>query len=153
VLLENGRNDRAFVLAFADGASHDALRKAEQEGWVVFETAGGIGELIQRISAARDSAPREVFRTMYLCDSDAREQGALSHEAAIVQQNLTDLSTLYGRPAGHFGAVLGRRAAENYAPPSDVLAWACDGFGRNRASSVIEQAKTTPGRARRGAAR
>jgi hypothetical protein len=146
VLLENGRNDRAFVLAFADGASHNALLKAEQEGWIVFETAGGIGELIQRIGTARDSAPREVFRIMYLCDSDAREPGAPSHEAATVRQNLTDLSTLYRRPAGHFGAVLGRRAAENYAPPNDVLAWACDGFGRKRASSIIEQAKTMPGR-------
>jgi hypothetical protein len=145
VLLENGRNDRAFVLAFADGASHQVLVEAEREGWVVFETAGGIGELLKRIDAAPDSAPREVFRTMYLCDSDARQPGTPSNEAVTVQQNLTDLSALYGRPAGYFGAVLGRRAAENYAPPSDVLAWACAGFGR-RAPGVIQQAKTASGR-------
>jgi hypothetical protein len=146
VLLENGRNDRAFVLAFADTATRRALEVAEREGWIVFETAGGIGELLQRIVAASSSAEREVVRTMYLCDSDAREPGKPSGQAATVQRNLADLSTSYGRPAGHFGAVLGRRAAENYAPPSDVLAWACGVFGR-KASGVIQQATTPPGKA------
>lgn len=112
----------------------------------MFETAGGIGELTQRIGAAPDGAPREVFRTIYLCDSDAREPGAPSHDATLVQQCLTNLSIQYGRPRSHFGAVLGRRAAENYAPPSEVLAWACAVFGK-RASRLVEQAKTAPGRA------
>lgn len=146
VLLENGRNDRAFVLAFADTATRLALEVAEREGWIVFETAGGIGELLLRIRAAPDGAPREVFRTMYLCDSDAREPGRPSDQAATVQRGLADLSTSYRRPAGHFGAVLGRRAAENYAPPNEVLAWACGVVGR-RASGVIQQATTPPGRA------
>jgi len=146
VLLENGRNDRAFVLAFADTATRLALEVAEREGWIVFETAGGIGELLVRIRAAPEGAPREVFRTMFLCDSDAREPGHRTREATTVQEKLAELSVLYGRPAGRFGAVLGRRAAENYAPPGDLLAWASAGFGR-RASGVIEQAKTEQGRA------
>ena len=145
VLLENGRNDRAFVLAFADLATRRALEAAEREGWIVFETAGGLGELLLRIVAAPSSAEREVFRTMYLCDSDAQEPGKPSHQAATVQQNLADLSVLYERRADYFGAVLGRRAAENYAPPKEVLTWACNTFGR-KASSLIEQAKAVPGR-------
>jgi hypothetical protein len=124
VLLENGRNDRAFVLAFADRASHDALRKAEREGWIVFETAGGIGELLVRIRAAPEGEPREAFRTLYRCDSDARAPGHPTNQAATVQQKLGELSLRYARRAGHFGAVLGRRAAERYAPPGDVVAWA-----------------------------
>lgn len=146
VLLENNRNNRAFVLAFADDATRHEIEKAEREGWVVFEMGGGITELAARIKVAPGGEPREVFRTMYLCDSDAREPGKPSGDATKVQGKLGDLSLLYGRPAGHFGAVLGRRAAENYAPPSDVLAWACGGVGR-RASGVIQQATTPPGRA------
>jgi hypothetical protein len=146
VLLENGRNDRAFVLAFADPATRRALEIAEREGWIVFETAGGISELLLRIRGAPEGEPREVFRTMFLCDSDAREPGRLTSEATTVLVYLTELSILYGRPLGHFGAVLSRRAAENYAPPGDVLAWASAGFGR-RASGVIEQARTEQGRA------
>src|SRR6185312_15301349 len=133
-------------LAFADTATRRALEDAEREGWVVFETAGGVGELVVRINAVPDGAPREVFRTMYLCDSDAREPGHRTDEARIVEGKLGELSRGYKRPADHFGTVLSRRAAENYAPPGDVLAWASAGFGR-RASGVIEQAKTAPGRA------
>lgn len=146
VLLENGRNDRSFMLAFADDAAKKVLREAEQEGWIVFETAGGIGEIVKRMETP-DSEPREVFRTMYLCDSDAREPGQPSDNATFIQKKLADLTARYLRPSGHFGVVLARRAAENYAPPSEVLAWACDTFGNNRASGVIEQSKTQTGRA------
>lgn len=125
VFLENGRNDRAFLLAFADVAVHDALRRAEKEGWLVFETAGGITELqLRALDAATHPAPREVFRTMYLCDSDAQEETAISDEAKQVKKSLESLETTYHRPSAHFGTILRRRAAENYAPPDAVLDWA-----------------------------
>lgn len=41
--------------------------------------------------------------------------------------------------------VLSRRAAENYAPPGDVLTWACKGFGHD-AWNLIQEAKTQVGR-------
>lgn len=145
VLLENGRNDRAFILAFADEATQRALHKAERDGWVVFETAGGINELAERVEAARESAPREIFRTMYLCDSDALEPGALSDVANSIQQRLTALTAKFQRRPSHFGAVLSRRAAENYAPPGAVLCWARDNFGPD-AWRVIQQAQTLTAR-------
>lgn len=151
ILLENGRNDRAFMLAFADSATHKALSEAEQAGWIVFETAGGISELLLRLESVADSTAREVFRTMYLCDSDAPEPGDLSPVAADIQQRLTALAARFRRPAGHFGCVLTRRAAENYAPPGDVLTWASNGFGPDawrliqQASSPTERAKLTIG--------
>ncbi len=146
ILLENGRNDRAFILAFADSATHKALSEAEEAGWIVFETAGGINELALRLESAADAAAREVFRTMYLCDSDAREPGALTEIAAAIQQSLTALAIRLRRPAGHFGCVLTRRAAENYAPPGDVLTWASEGFGRE-AWKLIQQASSPTERA------
>lgn len=147
VLLENGRYDRAFVLAFADEATRRALCEAERDGWVVFETAGGITELVERVKAAQDSAPREVFRTMYLCDSDALEPGVPSGVAANVKQGLTALAKTFQRQASHFGSVLSRRAAENYAPPEAVLCWARDGFGPD-AWRLIQQARIPAERAK-----
>lgn len=141
VFLENGRNDRGFLLAFADPATHAALLQAERAGWLVFETAGGITELALRAEdAATHPAPREIFRTMYLCDSDALEENAPSREAIAIMNHLAFLAATYYRPAAHFGTVLGRRAAENYAPPDAVLQWAMESFGGG-AAQIVQQAK------------
>jgi hypothetical protein len=124
VLLENGRNDRLFLLAFADAATLNALKRAEDAGWLVFETAGGIGELKVRLEKADEVAPLDAMRMMYLCDSDAREPGGRSAEATTVQSGLEGLEQRYRRQVGYFGCVLSRRSAENYAPPRAVLQWA-----------------------------
>jgi len=146
VFLENGRNDRGFLLAFADASTRSALLEAERSGWVVFETAGGITELSVRLgdtTTARMES-REAFRTMYLCDSDAREPGKPSDIALKVEKGLNDLGLLYQRPSSHFGTVLVRRAAENYAPPNEVLAWARNGF--DQAWEIWRKLATPQGR-------
>lgn len=145
ILLENGRNDRAFLLAFADGPSRTALENAEREGWIVFETAGGIGELLHRIQDAPNAAPREVFRAIYICDSDARESGRPSTESVNVQSALSQLSSRYHRSSGYFGIVLSRRAAENYAPPAAILDWAST-LEPRQLSGAMKQASTPEGR-------
>jgi len=146
ILLENGRNDRAFLLAFADRATHDTLIEAEQAGWLAFETAGGIGELKVRLLEAADS-PMDVMRTMYLCDSDVRTPAALSTDAESVSDSLEALHREFHRPPREhfFGLVLTRRSAENYAPPGDVLQWACSRYGRD-SWDLIRKAGTVPGR-------
>ena len=147
VFLENGRYDRAFLLAFADEATRKVLLHAEQAGWLVFETAGGITELVARaLDAATHPAPREAFRTMYQCDSDAREPGKPEDPADSINKSLVELGLRYGRPPAHFGMVLTRRAAENYAPPGEVLTWAANNFGK-QAFELIQQAKTSQERA------
>ncbi len=147
ILLENNRNDRAFVLAFADDASAQTLKKAENAGWLVFETCGGIGELKLRANAARRSAPMEVLRTMYLCDSDATEPDAPSPAAAAVKKHLSKLERRFSRPPLHFGRVLTRRAAENYGPPGAVLTWTIAEFGRDDdAWRLIRLAESPAGR-------
>jgi hypothetical protein len=144
VILENGRNDRAFVLAFADEAAARALKEAEDAGFLVFETGGGIGELRVRTKAA-NRAPMEVLRTMYLCDSDAMEPGVHSPDAADVQKNLAILEGRFYRSPLHFGQVLTRRAAENYGPPGAVLKWSASVFGSD-AWRLIQQAESPTGR-------
>lgn len=146
VILENGRYDRGFLLAFASDAQRRSLNEAEREGWLIFETGGGIGELIVRSKAAvEDDEPRDVMRTMYLCDSDATMPWALSQQATEVWQNIQELEQRFRRTTPYFGGVLKRRAAENYAPPGAVLRWAASKFGRG-AWEIIQAANTLEGR-------
>jgi len=147
VVLENGRNDRAFLLAFADRATREAIVYAEDAGWLAFEMGGGIGEIALRIESALGAKDDQIFRTMYLSDSDAREAGALSDEASRVQASLATLGATFARYPSHFGRVLARRAAENYAPPSAVLTWARDAAGLD-AWRLIAEAKSPAERAR-----
>lgn len=144
IILENGRNDRAFVLAFADEATRQVLQRAEDAGWLVFETGGGIGEVKVRIHAA-DRIPMEALRTMWLCDSDATEPGVGSAPAAAVQKHLTRLEMRFHRPPLHFGQVLTRRAAENYGPPGAVLKWAIAKYG-SEAWKLIRETESPVGR-------
>lgn len=176
VLLENGRNDRRFLLAFAGGDQRNALERAEQQGWLVFETAGGItelkvraesvkeqlGRLGQDLEASRSEQDREncleLLRTMMISDSDARELPAKDHrstEAATIAECLDKLEGRFARSRfvaadrradalarlrGRFGTVLQRRAAENYAPPDEVLKWAMRRMGKD-ASQLLQDAK------------
>lgn len=176
VLLENGRNDRRFLLAFARQDQRERLRQAERQGWLVFETAGGItelkvraesvkeqlGRLGQDLEASRSEQDREIclelLRTMMVSDSDARELPAKDHrspEAAAIAGCLEELEQRFSRSRfvsadsradaiarvrGRFGAVLRRRAAENYAPPTEVLRWARKCMGKD-ASQLLEGAK------------
>jgi hypothetical protein len=154
VILENGRNDRAFLLAFADLATKKALLKAEQAGWLVFETAGGIGELRVRVEQAlqglyEHAAQADALRTMYLCDSDTREPGIASDDAQYVDDKLAKIHEMFrdhlSVPGRLLGWVLKRRAAENYAPPNQVLAWATASHG-SEAWRLIREASTQPTR-------
>jgi len=124
ILLENGRNDRAFLLAFADAAAWARLTAAESEGWLEFETAGGIGELKARLKDVPQRSEQHLLRTLYLCDSDAKHPDVPSPEAEEVRNGLHGLSKRFSGREAYFGSVLKRRAAENYAPAAAVVSWA-----------------------------
>ncbi len=153
LLLENGRNDRAFLLAFADGATRAALENAERQGWLAFETAGGISEIRIRIESVLQQIDEQhtqldVLRVLYLCDSDAKIAGKPSEEALAVQQALTRVHAMfYGHlgTSGSFGRVLRHRAAENYAPSAPVRKWAQQQFGRG-AWELFKEAASPSGR-------
>jgi hypothetical protein len=94
----------------------------------------------------------EAVRTLYLCDSDAREPGAISDDAQEIQKSLDSLHDQFRRhlrPPGArpklLGYILTRRAAENYAPAGDVLHWAKQRYGTG-GHVLIEQARTAEGR-------
>jgi hypothetical protein len=157
ILVENGRNDRAFLLAFSDSSTRRALLDAEKQGWLVFETAGGISEILERLRSVCDMlgddiGDAEAFRTLYLCDSDSREAGCGSPMAHEVLKYIQLLHKAFHRhltasdgSSRWLGWVLSRRAAENYAPPPAVLNWAAKKLGRN-AHLIIESAKSAAGK-------
>jgi len=124
ILLENGRSDRDFLLAFAKADLRDTLQNAEQRGWLEFETAGGIGELKVRLQNADAQPDHQLLRTVFVCDSDARSPMQPSCDARAVDKGLQELERRFEGRRGDFGCVLLRRACENYAPPSDVCSWA-----------------------------
>jgi len=145
ILLENGRTDRLFLLAFADRPTRALLERAEQAGWLVFETAGGIGELRLRL-AQDDASDVDALRLLYLCDSDARKAGAYSSDAADVRDAIERLAARFSRGVTYFGRVLDRRSAENYAPPREVLLWAKRDMAGRDTHSLIEQSADLSGR-------
>lgn len=127
VLLENGRNDRRFLLAFARGDQRTRLEKAERQGWIAFETAGGISELKARAEAVdvalrglsqdlrasgRDGdkeACLELLRMMMISDSDTRAPDEPSAEARAIARCLAKLEHRFSGakfyPAGEVGAL------------------------------------------------
>jgi hypothetical protein len=127
VIVENARNDRRFILAFADSSTRDVLGQAEKNGWLVFDSAGGIGELEKRIETV-DTTPLDALRSMYLCDSDAKKPQERTPTAQKILEWFALLEGEYSRQPKFFGQVLERRAAENYAPPARVFSWARDQY-------------------------
>jgi len=122
VLLENGRNDRDFLLAYADSPTRRTLEEAESKGWLLFETSGGIGEVVNRLKELA-ATPWAVERFFCLVDSDSKEPNAGSEEAVTVRENFTRIAAGLGREPDDFGHILGRRAAENYVNLDALKRW------------------------------
>lgn len=118
VLLENGRNDRDFLLAYASADTRVYLRDAEEQGWLLFETAGGITEIKARLEEIRKMSWARL-RFFCLVDSDAKQPGIPSAVAESVRTVLGEIAADIPLPAdqvGKLGKVLERRAVENYLP-------------------------------------
>ena len=120
VFLENGRYDRAFLLAFADAATHKALVEAEQAGWRVFETARGISELVVRaedaITLARSS--RVGARTRGCCSPMARTACRSAYESRWPWTSVSRWRCAH-QPTGSFAPP--RRRCRGFQPRSSSL--------------------------------
>lgn len=136
VLLENGRTDRDFLLAFANRSLRKELRKAAEQGWLIFESAGGIDEILPRLNEVKEHQV-ERYRIYCLSDSDARELGAPSQKARRVQHAIRRLAKRAGLHEDRCGHVLRRRAAENYAPPEELVRRFVRKFEAAEAAEVI----------------
>ncbi|WP_137151791.1 hypothetical protein [Devosia sp. FKR38] len=116
VIVENGLNDRAFLLAMATNEHRSALEHAERSGFLEFSNGGGITTLLQIIVASCSSRGSDSIRTHVLVDSDALQPNAPSEQSENVR-SFCDSKLVWCHQ-------LERRAIENYLPPDLLRGWA-----------------------------
>lgn len=110
VLLENGRNDRAFLLAMIPPEDRACLERLEEAGRLVYSGAGGIGELkkiVEDVVSGKKNKKQSYFA---LFDSDAPRKGMPSNQAKSVIAACDKIGIKHH--------CLARRAIENYLPLS-----------------------------------
>lgn len=114
VLVENARNDRAFILMMMPESWRNELKQSESDRWIEFISGGGLGELKKTIEGITD--PAERSRRVAIFDSDAREPRAPSKFSHGVRARCRELDVACHQ--------LARRAAENYLPLPALDVWA-----------------------------
>jgi hypothetical protein len=119
LIVENGRNDGAFLKRIAPPLWRQPFIQALERRWIEFENAGGIGELTMRIRLASTNA-REWMRLWVMFDSDARAPGQASQQSQLALRACASNSEPWTLPAHQ----LSRRAIENYLPIKALFMWA-----------------------------
>jgi len=130
LLVENSRNDRAFLLQLAEPSSRRELQKALEAGWIEFEMGGGLQEIHHRlrsltaeVGATPDHAMIELARLWVMFDRDAHPEDPTreSERSRQVREQAARLTTPWPLAAHQ----LERRAIENYVPPRVIREWWC----------------------------
>jgi len=125
LLVENARNDRAFLRAVVEPGARKELDKALERGWAEFEMGGGIGEIKRRLEQLRDSdeLPELIARArlwvMFDRDADPKDRRSESPASREVRELAAELQTPWPLHAHQ----LRRRAIENYVPVSAIRRW------------------------------
>lgn len=140
LLVENRRNDGAFVRACAQPVLRERLQHAEEQGWLEFENGGGLPEILARVKEVNGD-PLLCARLWVLFDSDSRvrfdpapdrstsERFQQPVDPAIPRQFgpskvSREVVRACHRARGHIRwHQLRRRAIENYAPGRLLQAW------------------------------
>lgn len=111
VLVENERNDGAFLRAVLRGPREQEWRAALQKDWLAFDSPGGMQEVEKRIQ----SETVDPRRTYVVCDSDARRPSEPSQAAQRLARLCQQKSIRHH--------LLQRRASENYLPIAALSLW------------------------------
>lgn len=115
LMVENDRNDRAFILMMLPATWRQLFERYEANQWVEFSSGGGLGELKKSLGLLVDQPAYERSRRVAIFDSDAREPKKPSRTSEDVRAQCKDLDVACHQ--------LARRAAENYLPLPALLAW------------------------------
>lgn len=130
LLVENRRNDGAFLQKMLPPSYKQFFLEALDKGWLEIENGGGLGELRRRVESAwtrRDMI--ECGRMWVMFDSDARQAGAPSKEA---QDFLDYCGKELLHPWPLHAHMLERRSIENYLPLKSLHGWAAIGGAGER---------------------
>lgn len=147
-LVENRRNDGAFLLACAPPELRERLEFALVEGWLEFVQGGGLTEIHHRVRA--DGARGQELtasRLWIMFDSDARarfdpetgvtpcDRGNEKWGPSRESQAVLDSCRRAAGPLSY--RQLRRRSIENYAPGKVLEAWAGPNRSKRRRVSAF----------------
>lgn len=127
LLVENARNDRAFLLKVLEPSARRELNKALELGWVEFEMGGGITEIKCRLEDLKsaDDISRIINRgrlwVMFDRDAHADDRSLESEQSRALREVAAQISTPWPLVAHQ----LERRAIENYVPVPVIRRWWC----------------------------
>lgn len=143
LLVENSRNDRAFLLRLAEPAARRALEHALREGWIEFEMGGGLQEIHHRVKElAANSEPEAMIaraRLWVMFDRDAHDADRARESDA--SRRLRELAATVIVPWPLSAHQLERRAIENYVPLAALLRWWCAQCSAAEMSRRVERAQ------------
>ncbi|WP_265595996.1 hypothetical protein [Verrucomicrobium sp. BvORR106] len=114
ILVENRRNDRAFLLSFAKPWMREKIVNFESQGWLIFDHCGGLGEMLNSLRDMRERAI-EQLRTYVVFDHDGLRRARPSQSSTLVSEACQP-HILFHR--------LERRMIENYMPRELLGIWA-----------------------------
>lgn len=144
LLVENSRNDRAFLLRIAEPGPRRELQAAIEAGWIEFEMGGGIHEIYQRIRSftpevgpLADHAMIELARLWIMFDRDSAP-GDRTQESEH-SRRLREQAAALTIPWPLAAQQLERRAIENYIPADAIRVWWCTRASTNNTRLAREQ--------------
>jgi hypothetical protein len=118
VVVENRRNDGAFVRRMMLPSERRTLEKAIEKGWLTFEMGGGIDELKFRLEEVLEPQSRHAWvcrlTTCFICDRDTDPQDRKMPSEIVREIEETAKKMLAPWPVGIHR--LRRRSIENYVP-------------------------------------
>jgi hypothetical protein len=113
IALENGRNDRNFLLCLGKSSLRERLLELEAQNALVYDGVGGINELVIFMKGKYSSNPAHKYKYWLLFDGDAPTPGSSGN----IPKTLIELCKVNSFNNFH---CLRRRAIENYLPISDL---------------------------------
>lgn len=115
ILLENRRNDLAFLKAIALEPWRRYIRQALDEGAIAPVHGGGLSGIKHHVEDLGRTAGDQL-RIFALFDSDALEPGCPAEASEDLRRTCEEIGCRHHQ--------LRRRASENYLPPKALAAWA-----------------------------
>lgn len=114
IIVENARNDRAFLLAVSDPDDRVVFEERESQGWIKFQHTGGLGEMLIRVQQIQGDLTK-ALRSWVLFDSDKLQPNQNDPNSERVRAACDNCVPFHQ---------LRRRAIENYLPLEVLGSWA-----------------------------
>lgn len=129
LLVENRRNEGAFLRAYAKPDQLQRLKHAESQGWIEFVQGGGLPEILHHVREV-SRVPMHALRLWVMFDSDARApfdpkiNTEQPHGPSSKSRKVRRVCTRARGNLAEYAHQLQRRSIENYVPAQVLREWA-----------------------------